>query len=333
MAPSPPPPVRFGILGAAAIAPRALIRPARAVPDVEVVAVAARDEKRARAFAAAHAVSAVHATYQALIDAPDIDAVYIPLPNALHAEWSVRALRAGKHVLCEKPLASNAAEAEQVAAVAAESGRILMEAVHYRYHPLALLMKEIVASGELGELRSIHASFCVPLFRRDDIRYRYHLAGGATMDLGCYVIHLIRFLSGAEPVVTAARALLVGPDVDRRMEAEFTLPASGTARMLCSLRSHTLLRIGAAVVGERGVLHVRNPFLPHFFHQCRVQTREGVRVEHVSLEPTYNYQLRAFVRAVRGEGPNLTDAADAVATMRVVDAVYERAGLKRRAAA
>lgn len=327
-------PVRFGILGAAAIAPRALIGPARqrAVPDVEIAAVAARDPARARAFARKHAIARVHENYRALLEDPAIEAVYIPLPNALHAEWTIRALEAGKHVLCEKPLASNAEEVRRVAAVAAPSGRVLMEALHYRYHPLARRAQEIVASGEIGRVRSLDVQFCVPLLSSRDIRYRYDLAGGAAMDLGCYAVDLIRFLSGAEPTVTAARARLAAPEVDRVMEADLALPGGGAARLLCSLRSRTLLRIRATVVGEQGALHLTNPFLPHFYHRCHVRTERGTRSEYVSREPTYNYQLRAFVQAVRGEGTNRTDASGAAATMQVIDALYEKAGLKRRGA-
>ena len=167
--------LRIGVLGAARIAPMALMRPARAVPQAWVVAVAARNPARARAFAQRHGILRVHESYDALVQDPEIEAVYIPLPNSLHAEWSIRALRAGKHVLCEKPLASNAEEARQMSAVAAESGRVLAEAFHYRYHPLAMRMKEIVDGGELGKIRHLEAHFCVPLLLPGNIRYRFDL--------------------------------------------------------------------------------------------------------------------------------------------------------------
>src|SRR5262249_26330583 len=135
-------PLRFGTLGAAQITPNALIKPAQAVPDAIVVAVAARDTKRAREFAAKHKIPRVHATYEEVISDPEVDVIYNPLPNSHHCEWTIKALRAGKHVLCEKPIASNAAEAEQMATVARETGRFLGEAFHYRYHPLAARVKE-----------------------------------------------------------------------------------------------------------------------------------------------------------------------------------------------
>ncbi|MFZ1179625.1 MAG: Gfo/Idh/MocA family oxidoreductase, partial [Mycobacterium sp.] len=143
-------PVRIGILGAARIAPFALINPSRENADVVVAAVVARDASRARSFAAKHRIASVHESYEALIADPDLDAVYNPLPNGLHGRWSRAALAAGKHVLCEKPFTANASEAREIAELAANSDRVVMEAFHYRYHPLTLRVEEIIASGELG---------------------------------------------------------------------------------------------------------------------------------------------------------------------------------------
>jgi predicted dehydrogenase len=323
-------PLRFGILGAARIAPMAILRPARGVPEVKILAVAARDAARARSFAAKHGIERVHDSYEALLADPDVDAIYNPLPNSLHCEWSIRALEAGKHVLCEKPLASNAAEAERMVLAAATSGHLLIEAFHYRYHPLAARMKQIVDGGELGTVRHIEAHMCIPLLRRGDIRYSYDLAGGATMDVGCYAIHLIRFLAGAEPEVTSATARLSSPRVDRRMEAEMRFADGRTARMTCSLFSSSLLRIGARVRGDRGELRVLNPFAPQFHHRLRLRTPERTAVERIAGDATYTYQLRAFAEAVRTGSALPTEAGDAVANMQVIDAVYDRAGLPRR---
>lgn len=322
--------LRMGVLGAAMITPAALIRPARKVADVEVVGVAARDPARARAFAAKHGIPQVYESYQALIDDPTLNAIYNPLPNSLHAEWTMRALQAGKHVLCEKPLANNTAEAEQMAQSAARSGRVLVEAFHYRYHPLAARMKEIVESGELGTIRHLEAHFCTPSVRLGNIRLRYDLGGGATMDLGCYAIHLLRFLTGAEPEVVRAEARTLSPQVDRWMAADFAFADGRTARMTCSLLSVVLLRLSARVVGDQGELRVLNPILPHLWHRLTVRTHNGVRRERVPGDSTYTHQLRAFVDAVRGNAYLPTGPADAVANMRVIDAVYRQAGLSLR---
>lgn len=322
--------VRFGILGAARIVPMALVRPARQVDGARVVAVAARDPARAERFASRHGIPHVHRSYAALIADPEIDAIYNPLPNGLHGEWTMRALRAGKHVLCEKPMAANAAEAERMARVAQESGRLLVEAFHYRYHPLAGRMQEIVASGTLGAVRHIEASFCIPLIRPGDIRYRLDLAGGATMDVGCYTISMIRFLSGAEPEVVRAEARLSSPQVDRCMKADLRFADGRTARLHCSLFSSALLRVSARVRGDRGEMAVLNPLAPQYYHRLKLRTAEGTRTERIAGKATYTHQLEAFVQLLKEGTPMPTDAADAIANMRVIDAVYAKAGLMAR---
>lgn len=322
--------LRFGILGAARIAPMALVRPARAVEDAEVVAVAARDPVRARAFAERHHIPRIHEGYEALLADPEVDAVYNPLPNALHADWTIRALEAGKHVLCEKPLASNAAEAERMAAAARGAERRLVEAFHWRYHPLAARLLEILASGELGRVRHLETELAIPFLLPRDIRWRLDLAGGATMDVGCYTIHMLRTLAGAEPRVLRARARELRPGVDRAMEADLAFEDGRTGRIRCALLSARVLRTRARVEADGGRLDVWNPLAPHFFHRLRVRTSAGRRSERVAGRATYVHQLEAFVRAVREGSPLPTDPEDAVANMRVVDAVYDAAGLARR---
>jgi len=198
-------PLRFGILGAAKIAPNALTLPAGQVPGVEVTAIAARDPARAREFAKANGIPRVLATYKELIADPEIEIIYNPLPNSLHCEWSIRAMRAGKHVFCEKPIASNAAEAERMAQVADQTGLLLVEAFHYRYHPLADRVRGVIQSGAIGKLQHAEGNFSVPI-PPDNIRFDWNLAGGATMDLGCYPLHMIRYFSGLTPRVIAANS-------------------------------------------------------------------------------------------------------------------------------
>lgn len=323
-------PLRIGVLGAARITPMALLKPARQVPEAAITAVAARDPARARAFAARHGIGRVHDSYAALIADPDLDAIYNPLPNSHHAEWTIRALEAGKHVLCEKPLASNADEARQMAAAAARSGRRLVEAFHWRFHPLAARMRAVLDSGVLGTLRHVEATMCIPLPLPNDIRYRYDLAGGATMDVGCYTISVVRFLAGAEPEVVRAEARLARPDVDRWMTADLAFPAGVGGRITCSLFSATLLKLQAIVRGERGEMRVLNPFAPHFYHRLTVRTADRTSSERVPGDATYTHQLRAFVAAVRDGTPTPTDPPHAIANMEVIDAVYGKAGMPVR---
>ncbi len=322
--------VRIGVLGAARIAPRALVRPAAHVAEASVVAVAARDPERAARFAARHGIDGVRPDYEALVADPDVDAVYNPLPNGLHARWTLAALEAGKHVLCEKPFTANAAEAERVAAAAEGTGLVVMEAFHYRYHPLAKRMHEIVDSGELGAVRHVETWNCFPLPLFSDIRYRYDLAGGALMDAGCYAVHLARLLGGQEPEVVSASAKLRTADVDRAMTAELRFPGGHTGRVTCSMWSSSLLHLAARVVGERGELRVVNPTSPQLWHRLTVRANGARRTERLSRRPSYEYQLEAFCAAVLHGQPTLTPPSDSTANMRVIDAIYTAAGMRVR---
>jgi predicted dehydrogenase len=329
-------PLRIGTLGAAKITPGALTKPAREVPEVEVVAVAARDHARAERFAQKRGIPTVHDSYEALLADPNVDALYNPLPNGLHGRWTLAALDAGKHVLCEKPFTANAEEAERVAAAADATGLVVMEAFHYRYHPLIARVLEILRSGELGALRRIDTRMCFPLPFPHDIRYQLDLAGGATMDAGCYAIHQARTLAGAEPTVTDASAKCSSPGVDRWLRAELRFSDELTGSIECALMSSRLISLQARVEGERGSLAVTNLTSPQYFHRLVVRTRDpdtGAarrRKEHVQGDPTYVYQLRAFAAAVREGAPFPTTPADAVANMKVIDAAYRAAGLDPR---
>jgi predicted dehydrogenase len=323
-------PLRIGVLGAARIAPSALIKPAKDNAEVVVAAVAARDGSRARAFAAKHGIARVHESYEALIADPDLDAVYNPLPNGLHGKWTRAALAAGKHVLCEKPFTANAAEAREIADLAAKSDRVVMEAFHYRYHPLALRTEQIIGSGELGKLERVEAALCFPLPKFSDIRYNYSLAGGAMMDAGCYAVHMARTFGGSTPEVVSAQAKLRDPQVDRAMTAELRFAEGHTGRVRCSMWSSRLLEITAHVVGDRGEVRLFNPVTPQFFHRLSIRSSDGKRVERFPRRPSYAYQLDAFAGAVlRGE-PVKTTPTDAIENMTVIDAIYRAAGLPLR---
>ena len=323
-------PIRIGVLGAAAIVPMALTNPARHVHDAQIIAIAARDPKRAERFAKKHNIPRVHQTYAELLADPDIDAVYNPLPNSLHAEWTIRALKAGKHVLCEKPLASNAVEAEEMAKVAHETGLVLSEAFAYRYHPLTARVKEIIASGEIGKVQHIHAQFSFLLPAPNNIRFQYELAGGALMDTGCYPVSLIRHIAEAEPTVERAEARLFAPQVDHNMTADLSFANGRTAHMECGMLSPKLFRSVLKVQGDAGILSVISPFQPHVFNLLTVKGKSINIRERVAGENSYTLQLRAFIKAIRGEMTLNTDPVDAIGNMRVIDTIYEKAGLNKR---
>jgi predicted dehydrogenase len=323
--------IRIGILGAARIAPIAMVKPAAAESETEVTAIAARDLQRARQFTAKHEIPTAYGSYAQLLSDPGIDAVYIALPNGLHGRWTKAALEAGKHVLCEKPFTANAEEATSVAEAARHSGLVVMEAFHYRYHALMGRMLEIINSDELGSITRMEAWLCVPLVSANNIRWDYALAGGALMDVGCYPIHLLRTLVGAEPEVSSAAAKIRRPAVDRLLQAKLHFPGGCTGLITASMLSRQVLGSGARVSGTRGTTNVLNPYHPQLGHRLAIRSNSRRAVEHIPRQPsTFASQLRAFVGAiVRGE-PVLTGPDDSVANMTVIDACYAAAGLQRR---
>jgi predicted dehydrogenase len=324
-------PVRIGILGASRFAPMTLIKPARGNDEVVVAAVADRDVSCAHVFAAKHGVARVHDTYAALVADPDLDAVYIVLPNSLHGQWTRAALAAGKHVLCEKPFTANAAEAREITELAAESERVVMEAVQYRHHPLTLRVEQIIASGELGKLERIDIALCVLLPKRTNANvYDYSLAGGALMDAGSYAVNMARTFGGSTPEVVSAQAKLSGAQVDRAMTAELQFTSWLTGRIRCALWSSNLFRASANLIGDRGELRVLSPAAPQLFRRISVRSADSKRVERFPARSSFDYQLDAFAAAVlRGE-PVKTTPQDAVENMGVIDGIYRAAGLALR---
>ncbi len=328
---SDPQPLRIGILGAAAIAPAAVVAPARQVPGTTIAAIAARDVGRAHTFASRHGIPRVHDSYDALLDDDTIDAVYIPLPNGLHGAWTHRALDAGKHVLCEKPFTANAAEAAEVAAHAAGGDRVVMEAFHWRYHPLMQRLIDLVGSGELGEISHLDAGFCFPLLKRHDIRWSRALAGGSLMDAGCYAVHQLRSVVGAvhdgEPTVTDAMAKFTGGGVDRALRGSLRWDGGPTASLRCGFANlaHPI-DLHLRVTGAEGEVLARNPIAPHLGGHLVVRVGRRRTYEWADRIPSYTYQLRAFVDAIRDGTPFPTTAEDAVRTMAVIDALQAASG-------
>lgn len=322
--------VRIGILGAAGITPSALIEPAKANPDVELAAVAARNRARAEEFAAEHGVARALDSYDDLLASPDVDAVYIPLPNSAHAVWMVKAARAGKHVLVEKPYASNEEEARRAADAVAGLPVVVMEAFHYRHHPLFLRAKQLLDDGAIGDVTTASAVFDVHVPDRGNIRYNWDLAGGATMDLGCYSIHALRTLLGAEPTVVSAEARLFGSHIDEALTARLDFPGGVSAIASSSLLEDVSCQT-IRVEGTRGSLVVEGFVKPQEGNSLTLTVDGDTTTEEIASDVTsYGEQLTAFVAAVEAGGPNLVDAADSIATMAVIDACYRAAGLPVR---
>lgn len=322
-------PVRVGIFGAARIAEEALLSPARQLEGVHIAAIAARDPQRARAYANEHGIPRIHSSYEAMLADPDIDAVYVPLPAALHAEWTIASVQAGKHVLCEKPFASNTAAAERVASVASGSDRVVMEAYHTHYHPLHARLGEILASGEIGKIRSAWATFCVPIPPGRDIRWNLALGGGSLLDVGYYPVRSRASLLGQKPQVNVSRAWTRG-GVDRRVEATLQFDHGVTGHIVSSMWSRQLLSMSLTVRGETGQMQVTKPYHPHMGSRIKVNGIRGKRMERTSSRSTYTYQLEACRDAIRQRTGVETDCAAAVRQLRTLEAIYSAAGLGPR---
>ena len=326
-------PLRIGVLGAARITERALVEPARAGGH-RLVAVAARDRGRAEAFAAQHGVERVHDSYGDLLADPEIEVVYNPLANGLHGPWNRAALAAGKHVLTEKPSASNAEEAAEVREAAAKAGTVFMEGFHYLFHPVTRRLHELLGSGELGELRRVETMVAIPAPDDADPRWSLPLAGGAVMDLGCYSLHAVRMLApwagGAPRLVSAQGEERAGaPGVDEWIDAELEFPGGATGAARCHM-AYGELEMSCRIVGSRGEAFAPNFVLPHQDDRVVVRTGEGERVERLGTRSSYTYQLDAFTARVRGGADLPLDADDALATMTLIDACYAAAGFRPR---
>ncbi len=322
--------LKFGTLGTANITPRALLAPCNDEPQAAVHCIAARDRDRAEGFARWHNIPVVHDNYLDVVNDPEIDAVYIPLPISHHHEWTMTALQAGKHVLCEKSLASNADEAAEMAAAAHNADRVLLDAFHYRYHPVFERAKAVVQSGALGTVQTIDATFHVPIPDPDNIRLIYATGGGVTMDIGCYPISWIRHLTGEEPDVVSATAE-VGPEhVDTYLTADFRFPSGIQATISGDMRPQTELQAEFTVTGDDGTLHVDGPLAPQLGHEIQLEVGGERSVERLDRRPSYAYQLDAFLAAVTDGAPLATDGQDGERQMSVIDRCYEAAGLPRR---
>ena len=322
-------PLRIGTLGAAGITPAALVEPAKEIDGVVVAAVAARDRNRAEQFAERHHIPLVYDHYDSVIADDSLDVIYNPLPISHHLEYTVKALRAGKHVLCEKSFALNAREAEEMHAVAQDTGLVLIEAFHYRYHPIFQRALEIVESGTLGKLEHIDARFVVGTPNAENIRMHYDTGGGATMDMGCYPISWLRHITREEPKVVAATAKIGNPDVDLRLEVDYQLQDGLTATTVGSMCDPGFAA-DMEIRGSDGHMRVVNPLVPQHGNKIELTVGTDSSEEEFTRRSTYAFQLEAFVDAVENGTQLPTDSADAVKQMRVIDAAYLAAGMKTR---
>jgi predicted dehydrogenase len=323
--------LRFGILSTADIAITKVIPGMRRSALGEVVAIASRDGARAAAVARDLAIPRAHGSYEALLADPDVDAVYIPLPNHLHAEWAIAAAGAGKHVLCEKPLAMTAADAERMAAAADAAGVHLMEAFMYRHHPSWVAALELVRAGRIGELRAVHSWFSYFNDDQANIRNIRAVGGGALYDIGCYNVSLSRLLFDAEPVHVAAaldRDPVGGTDVLTSALLRFP---TGIATFTCSTRLESDQQVD--IYGTDGRIRIDIPFnippeLPtriHLTHGGEPPVAPDTQTYTFEAKDPYAAEVDAFASAILEGRSTPVPATDAVANLRVIERIFATA--------
>ena len=325
-------PLRIGILGAARIAPSAIIFPAHATGH-QLVAVGARDKGRANEFAKQYMIEKAYGSYQEVIDDPNVDVIYNPLPNNAHGPWNIRALAAGKHVLSEKPSASNAAEAKEVAAAVSKSGKVFMEGFHYYYHPVFQRLLAIIKSGEIGEVIKVESALLIPMPDKNDLRLQFDLAGGSIMDVGCYALHSQRMISqlitGAEPTVVNTEANAPDGKVDTKLNVQLKYP-NGVAALAKGDFESPAFEAPLTVTGSKGSVHLPNFVVSGWDPRVIVDVAGNRRVEQLPSISPYTYQLIAFADAVDLGKPVKTDDKDALAQSQLIDSAYLSANLPLR---
>ena len=326
--------VRIGILGAAGIAERAMVEPSRELDGVSIEAIGSRDPERARALADRLGVPSA-GDYDAVLDDPEIDLVYIALPPTEHVRWATRALRAGKHVLCEKPLSANGRTAAEIADVAKAAGRRAFVGFHYRLHPFTRELLAVLASRVLGDVQQVDIDFSIPHFvvKPGNIRLDGGLGGGAVMDVGCYAVDLIRAAYG-EPTVESASCILYpdDPRVDLQTDAVLRTPDAVPVRIRSSFIGDDAGRMTLRVAGTEAVLDATSVIVPQWGAELRVTSGERV-LRTAAADPadnSYQSQLTHLVEAIRTGAPSILDADRGVGTMQVVDAIYRAGGLHPR---
>jgi D-xylose 1-dehydrogenase (NADP+, D-xylono-1,5-lactone-forming) len=312
--------VTWGILSTADIN-RKVIPGAKESPKVELVGVASRDQTRAEEYARTWEIERAYGSYEALLEDPDIEAVYISLPNTMHSEWSIRSLEAGKHVLCEKPFSRHREEVDAAFDTAERTGRLLSEAFMYRHNPQTKRLRELVEGGAIGELRLVRSTFSYSLYDEDNIRLRTDVEGGALMDVGCYCVSGSRLLGG-EPETVYGQAWFGPSGTDWVFAATLRFPGDVLALFDCG----TALpgRDELEAIGSEGSLFLDDPW------HCNVpviEHRRGDEVERIELEPvdSYRLELENVSDAIRGEGELLLARDDAIGQVRTIEALHESA--------
>jgi D-xylose 1-dehydrogenase (NADP+, D-xylono-1,5-lactone-forming) len=288
---------------------------------VSIVGAASRDAARAEAYVRKHGLERAWPSYDALLADPDVEAVYVALPNAFHVEWSIRALEAGKHVLCEKPMGRDPAAVARAFDVAERAGLVLMEGFMYRHHPQIKRARELLDEAAVGEVRLVRATFCSTVGRPDDVRWSRELGGGALLDVGCYCVSGMRLFAGEPEMVFGMQTLTAG-GVDLRFAGTLLFAGGVLGHFSCALDTAPSQALEA--VGSEGTLLLSHPFTADVE---RIELRRGEKLDEIEIEHADRYclQLENVARAIRGDEPPLLGRDDAVAQARTLDALIRSA--------
>jgi predicted dehydrogenase len=313
--------MRLGLLSTANIN-RAIIAGAAKTGRVDVVAVASRDAGRADAYAAEHGIATAHGSYEALLADPGVEAVYISLPNGLHHEWTMHALAAGKHVLCEKPYTRHPDEAEEAFDAAEAAGLVLAEAFMYRHHPQTAKVARLVADGAIGRLCAVKATFTFPLHDLSDVRALPELDGGALMDVGCYCVSGIRLLAG-EPEHVRGEQVTGTTGIDMAFHGTLRCAGDVVGQFEATFRSPQ--RQSLEAVGEDGVLVVEAPWRVDWGGSVTLRRDGETELVEVAEADAYTLELENLADAIEGRAPALLGRADAIGQARAIDALYRSA--------
>lgn len=319
--------MRIGLLGASKIAVESVIQPSHVLIYAQLSAVAARDKARAITYADEHQIETALDDYEALITSDKVDLIYNALPVSHHAYWTIRALEAGKHVLCEKPLAMNIFEAQRVVDTAKANGKRVIEAFHYIYHPAFQMCLDWLNAGKIGEINTIDAEFSAPIpDDGQDIRFRPALGGGAMMDLGVYTLHWVQTILDAEPKIITAEGDLGPPGVDERLSAQLEFTCGTQATLNTRIGATAPLAISLSIKGRTGEIVFLNPLAPQHGAMLQLKTKDETIKADINPITSYAFQLASIIGSLETKEQLPTEKSGIIRQQRTLDKIYNAAG-------
>lgn len=314
--------LRWGLLGTARIN-KALIRPVRSSKNSVLAAVASRSHEKALEYAKEWGIPQYYSNYEELLEDPSIDIIYISLPNSLHAEWTIKAMQHGKHVLCEKPLTTSSNDIDKVIKIAQETGMIIAEAFMYRHHPQTMLVKELIDKGKIGNLQLIRGSFCYTNSRPADVRLDPHLGGGCLWDVGCYPISYARYIVGCEPSEVYGHQIIGNTGVDIFFVGELLFPGSIICQFECSFISPYKAHV--EITGKIGRISIQSPYKPGLREKLVIDLNNQSQTIPIRGKELYSGEVEDIENAIINGKPGKISLKDSRGNIAVIEALYSSA--------